>query len=76
MKYDLATIQCKCGSCDNCGMRGILFRKVIIKPNEVGEAPTLEDLPVLDVCITCFETPTGVKSENLRHERLPEAEYK
>ena len=34
-----------------------------------------ESVPKLLVCVTCLETPAGIKSDNLEHRRLPDEEY-
>lgn len=79
MKYDLNN-QHRRGPCDNCKMRGILFRKAFVQPMTSFELPAESDLsaelPILDLCITCFETPQGIVSDNLKHQRLPEDEYR
>lgn len=73
MKYDLS--KCHTGPCQNCKMRGILYRKPFVKTRMLVDEPVAENLPVMTLCISCFETPAGMVSENLRHERLPAEGY-
>jgi hypothetical protein len=66
------------GECENCKFEALLYVKSMIRPLDVSSIVEPEDpliLPTMKVCPTCFETPAGCVSENLRHERLDEKEY-
>lgn len=67
----------KPGRCQNCGMAGLLRDKPMMPERDALDSgdSTLEKLPILAVCVTCFNTPMGCVSENVKHKRLPEQEY-
>lgn len=60
-------------------MVGVISRKQIVSPikpeDSLSNDATADDMPLLNVCVTCFHTPAGCASENLTHKRLPEHEY-
>lgn len=65
--------------CQQCSMIGVLRpKRTEIPPTEYN--PVAErgdgDLRSYVLCITCFETPIGVRSENQEHKRLPDDEYR
>jgi len=69
------------GLCENCGFKALLYvQAMMIRPSELDILPDDDNmgkpLPNLNVCPTCYETPAGIVSENLRHKRLPDEEYK
>lgn len=59
-------------------MAGLIQPQVVIDPSTMDAiaGTTPDEVPMKNVCLGCFHTPTGYKSENERHQRLPEAEYK
>lgn len=60
-----------------CSFKGVLRLKTVITDTYVNSiSDSEEELRERPVCITCYDTPAGCRSENLDHERLPEAEYK
>lgn len=63
--------------CQACGFLGFVRSKTMIRPGiEIDPMKgTSDSAPTLDVCIECFETPTGILSANAAHQRLPEKEY-
>lgn len=66
------------GRCSICKLKGIVRPKTVITDTYVSSINE-EDEEIYTgqlVCVTCFETPSGCRSENLGHERLPAAEYK
>lgn len=71
-------IQRRIGKCRACGFYGVLLRKPYVSRGDLNSitGDTSDTLPVLDLCLTCYETPAGFDSENTEHQRLPEAEYK
>lgn len=79
MNYDLNRM--RLGRCMNCRMRGTLVSKPMVRPADVSSldpANCSEDpkaIATILVCVTCFETPAGIRSENLEHQRLPKEEY-
>lgn len=66
------------GICRVCQFRGVIRPKTVVTDTYVSSISE-EDEDIYTnqlVCVTCFETPSGCRSENLGHERLPAAEYK
>jgi hypothetical protein len=63
------------GFCRSCGMAGLLQPKVVIDASDPRETYDSGDVPRMLICITCFDTPTGLKSENVTHKRLAAKEY-
>jgi hypothetical protein len=65
-------IMTRIGDCAGCGMAGLLRKKPMIPPTnwETSETDYSEDtqshIEILDLCITCFNTPAGCLSENLK----------
>ena len=74
MKNPMAQI----GICALCRMRGLLTAKPVVTAADVSsiDGTCSDSLPIMRVCLTCFNTPAGFESENQIHRRLPEAEYK
>jgi len=58
----------KVGVCEGCKMRGLLRERPVVPPANIVAALTYLDDPLatLMLCITCFETPAGCVSENLK----------
>lgn len=69
----------KIGQCDQCKMVGILTQKAIVPSQgavfDPNAAKREDALPILAVCLTCLNTPSGYVSENQIHEKLPAEEY-
>lgn len=66
------TITLHRGICQNCDMRGLLMPRVMVPDSESAAITgiTQDDARTLMVCITCYETPAGVKSENVGWVKL------
>jgi hypothetical protein len=71
---------CGQGKCENCKFMGVLVHAANFVTK--GALDALASDPngqifgrTMFVCVTCFETPMGMFSPNLVHERLPDAEY-
>lgn len=64
-------------NCDMCGMRGVCREKHAIRYDDTMSATATADeaIPKLMLCMTCFDTPAGVKSDNEKHKRLAPEEY-
>lgn len=60
--------------CQLCNMLGLLSPKSCIVRDASGQGYE-EFTKTLWVCPTCYDTPAGVISENVKHRRLPDAEY-
>lgn len=79
MTYD--TNMLRYGRCGNCKMKGLLLSKQMVRPIDVSSLNPANatdepiQLPTMFVCLTCNETPAGIESPNLQHQRLPAAEY-
>lgn len=56
------------GRCTVCAMRGILRGKMIMQVMDAINGASRED--VRAVCVTCYDAPAGVKSDNMGHNRL------
>ncbi len=65
------------GRCDRCKMAGLLQQKVEISAVDMDAMTSNipESVPVLALCLECYNTPAGFPSKNEEHKRLPEAEY-
>jgi hypothetical protein len=59
----------KVDRCDDCKLRGLLRRKPVRFPYSALDTTipidSLETFHV-NLCITCFETPAGIESENTK----------
>jgi hypothetical protein len=75
MNYDISKMSL--GICQNCMMRGMLTQKAMIRPIDVSSVDGDVDapLPLMWACVTCLETPAGMRSGNLGHRRLAKEEY-
>lgn len=64
----------KLAPCQNCGMKGIVEPKMTVETDNFDGTfgPAIKK----ELCVTCFETPMGRKSDNVGHQRLAEGEYK
>ena len=62
----------KWGVCQNCTLSGFVRKKYVVGPGAVN-ANT--DVPEISVCVTCYDAPTGILSDNQTHKRLAEKEY-
>lgn len=67
----------KAYKCTNCLMMGFLRPKTMIRPGVEIDTMTGDygTTPTLNVCITCYDTPSGIVSDNASHKRLADAEY-
>lgn len=70
MTFGVVTIDgvmTRIGDCHVCQMMGLLRKKPVVPKNSLVESQfdTADDLVILDVCMTCFDTPAGCLSENL-----------
>jgi hypothetical protein len=71
---------CGQGKCENCKFMACWYMLQTLSPRERSMLwPSDPNGQIFGrtmfVCITCFETPMGMFSPNLVHERLPDAEY-
>jgi hypothetical protein len=65
------------GKCDNCGFTGLVTRRPFVLHSDALDGKfDVTNPPVRTVCVTCHYTPDGAMSENVRHRRLPEGEYR
>lgn len=71
------------GRCDVCRMAGLLIRKAVVPEitladviSDQSEQQRQDGLPIVNVCVTCADTPGGCISPNTAHRRLPAEEYK
>ena len=58
------------GECEGCSFTGLLRKKPVLPPLNLltpMEYDPEAELPILNLCVTCFETPTGCVSDNARH---------
>lgn len=62
------------GHCQNCGFVGLLIFRQMMNADLAMNADA-ELTKDGYVCLTCYETPQGTKSENQLHKRLPAEEY-
>lgn len=69
--------QSKRGRCQVCGFMGFLFVKPLVGGDccDAISGETADSVPILAMCVTCYGTPAGCVSENVKHQRLPEEEY-
>jgi hypothetical protein len=59
------------GRCENCDLHGLLRKKYMVQLTDLADTVYDRDDPMAEfkVCITCFETPSGCKSENLAKKK-------
>lgn len=69
--YDLNKM--RIARCQNCHLWGVLQIKAMIRPQDLNTmtGEHTDAVPELWVCVTCFETPAGIESENIGHVKLP-----
>ena len=60
----------KISKCENCTFKGVLRLKTMVRPQDLDSitGTVSNEAPTLWVCVTCFDTPIGCVSENVRRE--------
>jgi hypothetical protein len=56
----------------NCQFYGLLRPKTMARKVDLDSITgnISGNLPLLNVCITCYDTPSGCESENATHQKL------
>lgn len=67
----------RCQRCQLCTMLGLLTPKscYVRSAGQSYDDYVDSEPKILEVCPTCYDTPPGAISENVKHRRLPDAEY-
>ena len=78
---NIALLYASFRKCELCGFLGIPYKRMLpIDNSKVTLKPASSDgneieLKKAHICLTCFETPMGVLSDNQTHKRLDQREY-
>lgn len=64
------------GLCQTCNMAGLIRERDVPWTGPRSLDGTANDIQTAMQCVTCFETPLGVFTQNQTHKRLPKEEYR